>query len=77
MESMKEDGTMHRILHYIVMANRLRAPLPVEKLVQKVAVNWNKGVEQPPPTVEGDRETDKLPLQPLKSGASGGQDSCN
>lgn len=58
---------MHRILHYVVMANRLRAPVAAEQLVQKVAVNWHKPVEQPPPVVESKKEADKIPIIPITS----------
>lgn len=58
---------MHRILHYVVMANRLRVPVPVEKLVQKVAVNWNKPVDEPPPLVEVKKEVAQIPIVPITS----------
>lgn len=58
---------MHRILHYVVMANRLRAPLSVAELVQKVEVNWNKPVEQPPPLVEVKKEAGQIPIIPVTS----------
>jgi hypothetical protein len=74
MESYKEDGTMHRILHYVVMANRLRAPLAAHDLVPQVAVNWNKAMENTPikpSSLESGKEGDKLPLIPLTSSPAG------
>jgi hypothetical protein len=61
---------MHRILHYVVIANRLRATVSAEVLVQKVAVNWNKRVDAPPALVAVKEEVEKISTPPLTSSPS-------
>jgi hypothetical protein len=55
---------MHRILHYIVLANRLRTTPSVHEIVPQVPVNWSKTGSPHVLPADGKQDNSKLPRPP-------------
>ena len=58
---------MHRILHYVVIANRVRISTAAQVVIPQPTAQWNKTSDPDPAPVENRKEGTKIPVLPAKS----------
>jgi len=58
---------MHRILHYIVMANRVRTVTAAQVVIPQPAAPWSKTSDPSPAKVDNKKEVTKGPVSPANT----------